>query len=131
MASRITASTTLVFSYQNVTVTCLLKQTDLAIRPRKPADHVSLSSIFNCQKTDEQVSTKRPNVGNPRDQPLNPVPISMRQLLSDFFKTKVIVASSAAALVSERGYRGHYAVPSMAKNTKQQEIFIAPSWRPF
>jgi hypothetical protein len=31
----------------------------------------------------------------------------MRQLLSDFFKTKVIVASSAAALVSERGYRGN------------------------
>jgi hypothetical protein len=65
MASRITASTTLVFSYQNVTVTCLLEQTDLAIRPRKPADHVSLSSIFNCQKTDEQVSLKDPTSETP------------------------------------------------------------------
>jgi hypothetical protein len=29
----------------------------------------------------------------------------MRQSISDFFRTKVVVASSAAALVSERGYK--------------------------
>ncbi|WP_210252965.1 hypothetical protein, partial [Rhizobium sp. 18065] len=70
---------------------------------RKTAVHVSLSSIFNCQKTDDPKAVTKSN-----RQAIKPGNQSASQPISlDFSRTKVVVASSAAALVSERGYRFH------------------------
>ncbi|WP_205839331.1 hypothetical protein, partial [Neorhizobium huautlense] len=50
------------------------------------------------------------------------VPTSMRQSISDFFRTKVVVASSAAALVSERGYKSMPTNKSTAMIQKNRKI---------
>ena len=72
---------------------------------RKTAVHVSLSSIFNCQKTDDTKAVTKSN-----RQAIKPGNQSASQPISlDFSRTKDFVASSAAALVSERGYRFHTA----------------------
>ncbi|WP_210202581.1 MULTISPECIES: hypothetical protein, partial [Sinorhizobium] len=60
-------------------------------------------SIFNCQKTDGKNSRQRSQIGqNSRPSPK----ISIRQSKGNS-RAKVVVASSAAALVSDRAYRPH------------------------
>jgi hypothetical protein len=104
------------FSLQNVIVTCLLhrqfpKPESLENHPRKPADHVSLSSHIQLSKNRRAKQTgknpkakpsKTPNASTSRDQTETRSPISSRQSHVVFSRTKDIVASSAAALVSER-----------------------------
>ncbi|MFN3508365.1 MAG: hypothetical protein ACK4ZU_12850, partial [Allorhizobium sp.] len=68
--------------------------------------HVSLSSIFNCQKTDG-TNTRQKSL-NPTRKPGNKSAI--QPISKDFSRAKDFVASSAAALVSERMYR--FASPS-------------------
>ncbi|WP_234644295.1 hypothetical protein, partial [Allorhizobium ampelinum] len=55
----------LVFSYQNVTVIVFYQQGHLCPHQRDAAVHVSLSSIFNCQRTDGQ---NRQNFHHPKPE---------------------------------------------------------------
>jgi len=55
----------------------------------------------------------------------------MRQSISDFFRTKVVVASSAAALVSERGYKSMPTNKSTGVFKKMSFFFGAAETRPF
>jgi hypothetical protein len=68
---------------------------------RDPADHVSLSSIFNCQKTDGKI---RPN---PRKRKTNPnqSPAQFSTASSETFRASSAAARSATALVDERRYK--------------------------
>ena len=82
----------------------LFQGTALSDRPRNSAAHVSLSSIFNCQKTDETqspVPSKAPKqVAKTETWPRFKQPIQSGNL-----RASASVASSAAALVGEAGYK--------------------------
>ena len=108
----------MVFSYQNVTVIIVFKKgLNPSTKPRRP--RFSFSSLFNCQKTDHiKQSKNHPN--NHTSQTLRPNPKAALATLSRSLetlqrtqknqassRTSDFVASSAAALVSDRGYRSH------------------------
>ncbi|MGL4093656.1 hypothetical protein, partial [Agrobacterium cavarae] len=74
-----------------------------SLGPASLAAHVSLSSHIQLSKNRHQFSVKKSNPSSNQD----PRATSISSSFPIFSRTKDFVASSAAALVSERTYKRH------------------------
>ena len=93
--------TGLMFSYQNVTVICLLnRQNRNSVRENRRPRFSFFS--YSIVKKLTIPSPKRLTVGKTPVRTQSPEPNQHALILDDFSRTKDIVASSAAALVGER-----------------------------
>jgi hypothetical protein len=116
-SNSITAPKNLVFSYQNVTVICLLVNGPKTIRETPPTTFLFLP-IFNCQITDIRAS--KPKRQNPRSQTVKPGPSASQPILCDFQKR----TQSALEAPPPSSVSGVIDPPSETVNTNRQRNFM-------